>query len=207
MDGGAAGHSGRLTPGDGRLRICTDRRADAIPPINLCQAMRDTFAMENLHEPLTESEFDLLEAFLLDRIDEDSYTDGMDEGLFEISGLDGFFTAIVSGPVTILPSQWLPSIWGDFEPEFQSDQEAQTIVSLLMRLMNSSAVMLMEEPENFEPMFYERTVEGKKYTIVDEWCEGYMRGVSLAADRWAIDTEEMQKLLSPNYRLYHTYGS
>lgn len=167
------------------------------PPINLSRAIRDTSAMENLHKPLTESEFDLLEAFLLDRIDDESYTDGMDEGLFEISGLDGFFTAIVSGPATILPSQWMPSIWGDFEPEFQSEQEAQTIVSLLMRLMNSCALILMEEPEDFEPMFYERTVEGKTHTIVDEWCEGYMRGVSLAADQWAIDSAEMQKLLSP----------
>lgn len=153
--------------------------------------------MDDLGKPLTESEFTLLEEFLLGRIDDESDIDAMDEGLFDIAGLDGFFTAVVSGPVTVLPSQWIPSIWGNFEPEFQSDREAQTIVSLLMRFMNSCAATLMEEPENFEPMFYERIVNGKTYTIVDEWCEGYLRGVSLSADQWALDTDEIQKLLSP----------
>lgn len=153
--------------------------------------------MKSLDEPLTESEYELLEEFLLNRIDDETDTSDMDEGLFEISGLDGFFTAIVSGPVTVLPSQWIPSIWGDFEPNFQSDQEAQTIVSLLMRLMNSCAVTLMEEPDNFDPIFYERIVDGKTYTIVDEWCEGYLRGVSLSADQWALDTDQIQNLLSP----------
>jgi len=63
--------------------------------------------------------------------------------------------------------------------------------------MNAIAVMLMEQPEDFEPIFLERYLEGKTYTIVDEWCEGYMRGVTLAADQWELDAKEMRELLAP----------
>ena len=40
-------------------------------------------------------------------------------------------------------------------------------------------------------------LDGNTYTIVDEWCEGYMRGVALAAEQWALDTSEMRRLLAP----------
>ena len=37
--------------------------------------------------------------------------------------LDGYLTAIVIGPTTILPSRWLPGVWGpskDDEPHFET---------------------------------------------------------------------------------------
>ena len=70
-------------------------------------------------------------------------------------------------------------------------------MSLLMRHMNSIAGVLMEQPGDFEPMFEERVIDGKTYTIVDEWCEGYMRGVVLAAEQWELQTTEMKILLTP----------
>jgi len=73
--------------------------------------------MTDLFNILSETEIERLERFLLERIDEDAETEGRDEGVLDISELDGFFTAIVSGPVMIPPSQWLPTVWGDFEPE------------------------------------------------------------------------------------------
>ena len=36
-----------------------------------------------------------------------------------LSDLDGFLTGIVVGPELIMPSEWLPVIWGDEEPEFE----------------------------------------------------------------------------------------
>lgn len=140
--------------------------------------------MQNPFEPLTDEELNRLDNFLLDRIDEEADTQDMDEGLLCVSELDGLFTAIVSGPELIPPSRWFPAIWGDFEPEWKSMQEVEEIHSLLMRHMNGIAGMLMEQPEDFEPIFEERRVGGKTYTIVDEWCEGYMIGVDLAMVSW-----------------------
>ena len=67
----------------------------------------------------------------------------------------------------------------------------------MIRHMNGIAATLMEQPGDFEPLFLERSLEGKAYTIVDEWCAGYVRGVQLAADRGGTAGLEMDILLMP----------
>ena len=146
---------------------------------------------------LSETELERLDRFLLGRIDGDADTEGKDEGVLDISELDGLFTAIVSGPVMIPPSQWLPVVWGDFEPVWENEKDVQDILSLMMRYMNGIATTLMEHRDDFEPIFLEHMVEGKTYTIVDEWCEGYLRGVALAADQWQTGEPMMTILLTP----------
>jgi uncharacterized protein len=49
--------------------------------------------------PLTDEEIEELDQFLLD-------AEGIEESM-NISMLDGFLTAIVSGPKTIMPSEWI----------------------------------------------------------------------------------------------------
>jgi uncharacterized protein len=153
--------------------------------------------MKELFTPLSDDEYERLDEFLLERIDDDADTRDKDEGVLDISELDGLFTAIVSGPVTIMPSQWLPAVWGDFEPVWQNEEEFREILSLMMRHMNAIANMLMETPEAFEPVYFEREVEGDTCTIVDEWCEGYWRGVQLSWEDWDMAGKEMAALLAP----------
>jgi uncharacterized protein len=80
---------------------------------------------------------------------------------------------------------------------WQDERELQDILSLMMRHMNVIAGMLLETPEDFEPIYLERNVEGGSYTIVDEWCEGYWRGVRLAQEHWYGGGEEIATLLAP----------
>ena len=54
--------------------------------------------MADQFTPLNEEEFDYLDDLLLERIDDDADTRDKDEGVLDISELDGLFTAIVSGP-------------------------------------------------------------------------------------------------------------
>ncbi|MDH5230248.1 MAG: UPF0149 family protein [Gammaproteobacteria bacterium] len=149
------------------------------------------------NQELADTEMQLLDQFLLQRIDENENTDGKDEGIIDLSELDGFFTAIVSGPVMISPSQWLPAVWGDYEPDWESERQFETVMSLLIRYMNSIADLLMENPAQFEPLFFERDVDGQTTMIVDEWCEGYLRGRNLASHEWQNGGQEMHILLIP----------
>jgi uncharacterized protein len=153
--------------------------------------------MNNMFEPLNDDELKWLDDFLLERIDDDADCEGKDEGVLNVSELDGLMTAVASGPVMVQPSQWMPKIWGDFPPAWYDEQEFQTVMSLFTRHMNSIAGLLMEQPDDFEPMFEQRIVDDKIYTIVDEWCEGYMRGVALGAEAWEPDSMEMKILLAP----------
>lgn len=152
---------------------------------------------------ISHEDLDYLDDFLLQRIAENTDTEGKDEGILCLSELDGFLTAVVSGPVMLVPSQWLPLIWGDFEPEWQSEKEFERFFSLIINIMNSNIDVLMDSPEDFDPLFLEHEVEGNNYTIVDEWCEGYMRGVALAQEQWDSAGLEMHILLVPILAFTH----
>lgn len=155
--------------------------------------------MTDLFTPLSDDELELLDRFLLHRIADDADTLNKDEGIYELSGLDGFFTAIVSGPVAIPPSQWLPALWGDFEPKWPDGDEFEAIFRLLMRHMNVIAEILLEVPDNFDPLFLEREVDKMTYIVVDEWCEGYIRGVGLMPESWDEGGEQIDVYLMPIY--------
>ena len=155
--------------------------------------------MNDLFTPLTDEECDRLDRFLLDRIDEEADPLEKDEGVLDVSELDGLFTALVSGPTSAVPSQWLPVVWGDFEPAWQSQEEFEEIFTLMIRHMNGIAHLLMEYPEEFEPMFLGRDLDGDTCTIVDEWCDGYVRGVELLHDDWHTGGAELADLLAPIY--------
>lgn len=145
--------------------------------------------MQNFDLPLSDQELDQLGEFLLDRVDEDAVEDEQDEGILNISTLDGFMTALVSGPETVLPSQWLPAVWGEFEPEWASAGQLQDTLNLMMRHMNGIVGVLIEDPEQFEPIFLQHEIDGKEYTIVDDWCEGYLRGMALHGEAWVEEGE------------------
>jgi uncharacterized protein len=107
------------------------------------------------------------------------------------------FTAIVSGPELIEVSVWLPAVWGDFEPEWESPEDATAFMTLMIRHMNGIAATLMDETEEFEPLFMESMEDDETYIMVDEWCEGYLRGMDLAADSWQEAGPEMEALTAP----------
>ncbi len=152
--------------------------------------------MKDLLTPMSEDEFARLDEFLLARFgDEDEDMVGKDEGVLDISELDGFFTAVVSGPVAVMPSQWLPAVWGDFEPVWKNTAEFEEIFSLFVRHMNGIIAELMDEPEQFEPFFMESEFEGRTSMIVDEWCEGYARGVKLNPELWLSGGKEVTEPL------------
>jgi yecA family protein len=57
---------------------------------------------------------------MADHIDLEELADYLDSDLspddcMGLSDLDGFLTAIFVGPELIMPSEWLPIIWGDEE--------------------------------------------------------------------------------------------
>ncbi len=52
-------------------------------------------------------------------------------------------------------------------------------IDLCFKHMNDIAERLSEYPDQFEPLFGYNDVDGQSYTVVEEWCYGYMRGVAL----------------------------
>jgi uncharacterized protein len=148
----------------------------------------------DLSQPLSDDEFDELDRFLV--------SEGTPEECMDISMLDGFLTAVVIGPNLILPSRWLPLVWGETPEQpmrWESPQQAERMTGLVMRHMNDIAWLLKEDTGSYEPILLEGDHEGETVTIIDEWCTGFMEGAMLDGEAWAplFESGESDSLVLP----------
>lgn len=120
---------------------------------------------------------------------------GNDDSVLDVSELDGMLTAILSAPTMIALADWQAAVWGSEKqlPHWESAQEKQRFNDLASQHLNDIAERLRHAPDQFEPLFGFREVDGNEYTIVEEWCFGYMRGVALSD--WATLPEALQTAL------------
>ncbi|MFC1481882.1 UPF0149 family protein [Candidatus Neomarinimicrobiota bacterium] len=150
--------------------------------------------MTDIAAPLNESEIDELESFLL-------YDDTPEECM-NLSMLDGFLTGLAIGPDTILPSRWLPAVWGETkgdEMAWKSPENAERIMGLVMRLYNSIIRGFQVDPPDFRPLMPVSEADGEEFTILDEWCSGFMCSLGLAPESWdpLVADEEQGVALFP----------
>lgn len=122
---------------------------------------------------LTDAERDWLDDFL-----------GSDELLPEAMSLpclDGFFTALVIGPEMVMPSEYLPEIWGTAPgtPQFQDSEQAEFVTGLLMRHWHTIAARI-ETCHPIMPLIRRHSLA----IDVSEWAEGFMCGVALREAAW-----------------------
>jgi uncharacterized protein len=140
--------------------------------------------MRALDEPLSDPELDELEGFLA--------SDLVPQDCMDLEMLDGFLTAIVSGPDNVQPSEWLPQVWSDgarsSNPVFADNEQAQHILGLMLRHMVGIQRTLDESPTRFRPLLYmpDEKARGndKSPPEASAWSEGYMAGVKLRNDEW-----------------------
>lgn len=130
--------------------------------------------------PLTEPELEELDEFLLN-------VDYLDSSM-DLSMLDGFLTAVVSGPRAIMPSEWLRWVWdterGEQAVRFKNQRQLERIFDLMLRHMNDIAHLLTYYPQDYEPLIMENTMGEEPVPVIDEWCAGYMKGVGLDYAAW-----------------------
>ena len=152
-----------------------------------------TIAVE-VSKPLSDAEIDKLAEFLT--------SDETPEECMDLSTLDGFLTGLVIGPDTIMPSQWLPVVWGETKSDemaWKSRKKAERIMDLVMRLYNTTVDAFQIDPPDFSPIMPVNDASGEEVTIIDEWCWGFMKSVGLAPESWQplFDDEEQGGGLFP----------
>lgn len=150
--------------------------------------------------PLSNDEMDELDHFLM--------SDATSDEAMMLDCLDGFLTAIVSGPVMLIPSEWLPHVWGPTEddaPTFDTLEQAERITGLIMRQLNGIIWSMQHDPDAFEPVF--DTVvypdDPHEYINGEMWAHGYMTGIELQRKNWKafFDEPSSAEVLRPIYLL------
>lgn len=91
--------------------------------------------------------------------------------------LDGFFTALVIGPKTVMPNGYLPVVLG--RSEFSSGESAHRIFGFLMQRWNHLARTLMDE--RMPVLWIFETPKDQKGSA---WCRGFIRGMVFCRDDW-----------------------
>ena len=98
-----------------------------------------------------------------------------------IGELDGYVTALIVSPEVILPSEWLPGVWGG-EEAFGSLAEAEELVAAVMTHYNRIARELAEDPGSYAPVLEVDPNGGD--LLWGPWINDFERAMRLRADAW-----------------------
>jgi uncharacterized protein len=145
--------------------------------------------------PLTDAEYNRIAAVL-----------GRLRGAMNLEALDGFFAALICGPDPVLPSEYLPEIWGGAIADadaFATKQELQDFLDLVMRHWNVITETL-HSGDVFLPLLLE---DEQGIAHANDWAQGFMRGMALRSADWLelLDDEEHGGSLVPIFALAHEH--
>ena len=104
------------------------------------------------------------------------------------STLDGFMAGLLVCPTLVLPSEWLPEVWGadtamDPAPVFETEQQAKDVTGLIMAHYNAVARALQAGRGRYEVVYDVDTRNDD--TMWEIWIEGFARAMALRPSSWA----------------------
>jgi len=123
-----------------------------------------------------------------------------------IEELDGFFAALIAGPEMVLPSEYLPEVFGGEMSdtcEFAGLDQANDILGLIMRHWNGIAATL-HKGDVYLPILLE---DDNGVCQGSDWACGFMHGVDMRSAAWAelLFDEEQCGWMVPVLMLYHEH--
>ena len=149
------------------------------PPVD--RQFEQAAAPLRMATPLSVEEIDELNDFLM--------SDAASDETMAFDCLDGYLTATIIGPTSLNLSQWYHGIWGSKEedaPAFETIEQAQHIMDLVMRHYNGIVWSLKHDPDTHEPLFNAYTLEDESLEYFDGemWAYGFMQGLELCRKDW-----------------------
>jgi uncharacterized protein len=112
--------------------------------------------------------------------------------------LEGYLAGLVVVPDLIPPSMWIPEIWGDAEPVFDSSQQLRAALDSLMDHYNAVIRQIDTKGAKWKPMFFasDGAVDVDRCSL---WVRGFWKALRLAPDGWMVlaRDERTQCLVEP----------
>jgi yecA family protein len=116
-----------------------------------------------------------------------------------ITRVHGFLTSIACGPM-VMPSEWIPVIFHDpADVGWESKQQAQRSMSLLMRFHNEIVSDLSQSGCRYSIMIDRLGDGADSVDLADDWCRGYVLGIGMREDEWqeAMEAPELRAAFLP----------
>ena len=105
-----------------------------------------------------------------------------------LSMLDGAIAAVVAGPISMMPEEWVCPLLGVDPDDFNHDTGTFSAIAATLTRHNAIVNTLSTKPESFEPLFV-RTPNGE--VDARAWCMGFYAVIKLRLLAWS-------RLMSPN---------
>lgn len=134
--------------------------------------MRHPRPQGNLSRSMTKEQRRALTEFLL-------RPDMEERGAYTFAGIQGLFFAIIPAPRSVLPSEWLPLVFGGELPVFSTHHEATEIITILMLLYNEVADDVMRGDGRLpkDIVFLQNTIDNLDPDApVSQWSRGFADG-------------------------------
>jgi uncharacterized protein len=96
-----------------------------------------------------------------------------------LSELDGFLTGVAVGPDLVMPSEWLPAIWGAEGPVSDNGEEMRAVLAVIMNRYNEILASLRQDPPEFAPILA-TSPTGEPLA----WAEGFFHAVRMRRQAW-----------------------
>jgi uncharacterized protein len=121
---------------------------------------------------------------------------GLPEGTLSLGEVQGFLFALAAAPDFVKPSEWLPMIFGDEEPGFETMEEGQEVMGLVLALYNEKLGEVRDEgprmPEGCE--FRDDLLANLEPDApVAQWSRGFRTGHLWLEDSWEANLPEELK--------------
>ena len=105
-----------------------------------------------------------------------------------LSMLEGVVAAVVAGPVSMMPEEWVCPLLGVDPDDFNHDTETFSAIAATLMRHNVISNTLSTKPKSFEPLFLRRPNGG---IDPQPWCMGFYAVMKLRLLTWS-------RLMSPN---------
>lgn len=112
----------------------------------------------------------------LEELDVFLSSDESPDGCMKLSDLDGFMHGVVCSPQKIHPQEWISVACGTNAldvPDWVIEEMLAHHGEIYLKLLRHKPVV--------EPIFWQ---DPKGHVIAMDWCEGFMKAVSLRANLW-----------------------
>ena len=122
----------------------------------------------------------------LRRLDDFLRSDAVGDEAMLLSELDGFLAGLIICPDMIMPSEWLPIVWGDDDgPIFDGVEQAQTISSLIMDHYND--IIRDLDRSQYRPIY---DGDPDDPSLCDLWLDGFGHAMRLRPEAWQVYAHE-----------------
>jgi uncharacterized protein len=105
-----------------------------------------------------------------------------------LDGLHGYLYGLTIIPEPVMPSEWLPGIFGEEMLEVDSEEQGNQLLGSLFTVYNRMTVENEDGEMNFPFDF--GTIKTKDVQRIREWARGFFQAISMRPYIWGMPNDE-----------------